>query len=274
MTTQDRQDDYTPQDAEMDRLMEAFADAESHRSDAQRGAFEAALREKLADRGKGVGAAKVVPAVKTLAKKRIPLYRKPLAIAAALAFAAAIYALATLGVDTDGPGTLAYSAGQVESTSSGGTFILTLAEGDGCVYTLDNNRITLYIRGGSTLEVRDDARVHLAQGELLADVVPNSGSFLVSTPDATVSVLGTVFGVLRESAPETRVYVDRGKVRLENSVGSIDVDKGMRAACRANEIPGILPRETGRLIPEWAWILQEKAEGFSPASAYPSVEHD
>lgn len=85
--------------------------------------------------------------------------------------------------------------------------------------TLDGSRIHMILAAGSHAELASAEEVRLADGQSWFHVEPKSGPFAVETPQGTVRVVGTIFGVSFEDG-KLAVEVQRGAVRVETNDGS------------------------------------------------------
>lgn len=81
------------------------------------------------------------------------------------------------------------------------------------VLTLELPHVTLDLLGPAELKLNELKQVQLHRGTLTARVHPGGEGFLVRTPDAEVTDLGTEFSVRYEPRAGTNVSVRRGRVR-------------------------------------------------------------
>ena len=138
-------------------------------------------------------------------------------------------------------------AAEGQALASGTGVETTGAEDRAAVLFPDGTRVRL---GGSTRlssisEGAPGRTLELALGELEADVTPQPAgrAFVVSTPQATVRVLGTRF-TLRVEAARTRLDVEEGRVRISrpSSPFSVVVAAGQFAVAEASRELAARPR--------------------------------
>ncbi len=144
----------------------------------------------------------------------------------------------------------------VDVRAAGGTFAQASPDGSvpagGTIRTDSRTRVRLALSDGSELtlnhgtELSLDAEVprrfRLASGEVLADIEhleagPNA-SF--TTPTGQVEVVGTKFD-LAATDELASVRVTRGKVRVSNAGGTVEVDQGEEGVLRASGAPVVSP---------------------------------
>lgn len=102
---------------------------------------------------------------------------------------------------------------------------------------------TVTLAPHSTLTVAalqaDTRRVALV-GTARFDVAPDAGRpFEVATPDASVTVLGTVFTVYARTAGTTRVQVEEGRVALAHGPHRVELTADEQGVVRANGAPAV-----------------------------------
>lgn len=113
---------------------------------------------------------------------------------------------------------------------------VTVADGEQRIVTLDDGS-TVRLAGAASLSypaemtAEDSRRVTLERGQAYFDVTPRSEtSFVVNTPTAKATVLGTQFGVTTES-DTTEVVLVQGKVQ----VGPTDESEGDAVVLKPGE---------------------------------------
>jgi hypothetical protein len=100
----------------------------------------------------------------------------------------------------------------------------------------DGARVTLRARTELRVASADPPALLLEQGEVYCEVEPGAGRrFAVVTPDATVAVTGTRFGVKRTD--HTEVAVTAGEVRVSNEKGEVSVPAGGGVSARRSVAP-------------------------------------
>lgn len=144
----------------------------------------------------------------------------------------------------------------VEMRPAGGTFAGvgpddTIPAG-GTIRTDARTRARLALSDGSEIvlnhgtELQIDAEVPrrfvLTAGELVADIehLEDGPNALFRLPTGQVEVVGTKFD-LTATADVASVRVTRGKVRVTNGVGTVEVDQGEEGVVRATGAPQVSP---------------------------------
>jgi tetratricopeptide (TPR) repeat protein len=133
------------------------------------------------------------------------------------------------------------------------------AGSDGAIALEDGS--TAIAAPGATVEVVGPRRVRVT-GQVLLDVVPGQGQFVVDTAAGHVAVLGTRFAIDAEAGKTTAAVV-RGEVRLESPDGEIaDLHAGEEAISE----PGkrILRAAAPRLSHLVSWAEQTRRHLESP----------
>jgi tetratricopeptide (TPR) repeat protein len=144
----------------------------------------------------------------------------------------------------------------VSVRAAGGSFAETQPDGvvpvGGTIRTDARTRVRLALSDGSELtlnhgtELSFDAEVprrfRLASGELLADVehMEDGPNASFTTPTGTVEVVGTKFD-LTATDELASVRVTRGKVRVTNGSGTVEVDQGEEGVLRTAGAPVVTP---------------------------------
>ncbi|MBN8615491.1 MAG: FecR domain-containing protein, partial [Deltaproteobacteria bacterium] len=144
----------------------------------------------------------------------------------------------------------------VDVRAAGGTFAevspdATVPAG-GTIRTDARTRVRLALSDGSELtlnhgtELSLDAEVprrfRLAAGELLADIehLDDGPNASFTTPTGQVEVVGTKFD-LTATDELASVRVTRGKVRVSNATGTVEVDQGQEGVLRTSGAPVVSP---------------------------------
>jgi ferric-dicitrate binding protein FerR (iron transport regulator) len=110
-------------------------------------------------------------------------------------------------------------------------------------------RWTAALQSGTTLTAGpDDGALRLDAGEAVWHVVPRTGGLTVTTPHATVRVLGTLFSVQVDAA-RTIVAVYHGQVRVDGTDVANTVDAGRAVAVGSDGTPVVLAAAPAP--PEW-----------------------
>ncbi len=180
----------------------------------------------------------------------------PLLVAAAVVAALGLVALQAWPTAIHAPAHLATPAARIgRAIAARDTELLrdgvwrTLVPGD----LLANDRIRVVVGGSAELtidgvafvlsdgaDLRLDGPAHslLAAGSLRAEVAPRPAGqgLVIATPQATASVLGTVFSLVVADS-RTRLEVTRGRVRLANAHGASEVAVGGFAEAEAGAAP-------------------------------------
>ncbi|MGB3800860.1 MAG: FecR family protein, partial [Lewinella sp.] len=145
------------------------------------------------------------PAIRTPTRKRSATFGPWLA-------AAAILLLLVAG------GLALFSGGEeLTTTTTGFAEQKSVALPDGSIVRLNANSSLSY---APDWDDREDREVIL-RGEAYFEVLPNPTTgqkFLVTTPDLTVAVLGTVFNI-NSREEETSVFLEEGKIALQLKAG-------------------------------------------------------
>ncbi|WP_171981926.1 FecR domain-containing protein [Brevundimonas sp. LM2] len=95
----------------------------------------------------------------------------------------------------------------------------------------------------------DERRIVIRRGQAWFDVAPETRPFLVKAGDATITDIGTVFGVRRDGG-SVNVVVREGEVRMA-CVGDLRaVLPNQSAVCGAGELSPIAPVDASR-VAEW-----------------------
>ncbi len=132
---------------------------------------------------------------------------------------------------------------RTESVAAGQQLTLNLADGT-----------TVALNSGSTIEyfvtTSGATRQVALEGEAFFEVAPSTKPFVVRTPEATVTVLGTKFGVRSRDAA-TRVYVQSGRVDVSDGTSSVELGE-MEVAERVAGAP-VRRGETGASQAQFAW---------------------
>jgi tetratricopeptide (TPR) repeat protein len=144
----------------------------------------------------------------------------------------------------------------VSVRAAGGSFAEAQPDGvvpaGGTIRTDARTRVRLALSDGSELtlnhgtELSFDAEVprrfRLASGELLADVehMENGPNASFTTPTGSVEVVGTKFD-LTATDELASVRVTRGKVRVTNGAGTVEVDQGEEGVLRTSGAPSVSP---------------------------------
>jgi tetratricopeptide (TPR) repeat protein len=144
----------------------------------------------------------------------------------------------------------------VSVRAAGGSFAEAQPDGvvpaGGTIRTDARTRVRLALSDGSELtlnhgtELSFDAEVprrfRLGSGELLADVehMENGPNASFTTPTGTVEVVGTKFD-LTATDELASVRVTRGKVRVSNGAGTVEVDQGEEGVLRTSGAPVVSP---------------------------------
>ena len=128
-----------------------------------------------------------------------------------------------MGMDANAPAFITADAGAVWKGLSG-NHQRSLAAGnqltlsDGYAELTFSAGAKVLVESPATFTIDSGTAVSLASGKLSATVI--GGGFVVKTPVAQVTDLGTEFGVNVQDASKTEVEVFKGKVRLEGLKGS------------------------------------------------------
>ncbi len=172
---------------------------------------------------------------------RRPLWAGAGALAAGLAAAAVVAAIG--GGGTPAP----VSAGHADDVQR-----VALADGS-----------EMILNRGARAVVLGDRRVRVDAGDVLFDVVPGKGRFVVAAPQGVVTALGTRF-VVSAAGDHTRAAVVRGRVRVDSGAGSAVLGAGDEALLR----PGAKPvrRRAPRLshLVGWARLARRQEEKPGP----------
>lgn len=107
---------------------------------------------------------------------------------------------------------------------------------------------TAALRAGTTITATSHNTVAVANGEAVWHVVPQRGGLVVTTPHATVRVLGTLFSVQVEG-DRTVVAVYDGRVRVQGADTANTVDGGRAVAVTGKGAPTLLALAPAP--PEW-----------------------
>ncbi len=173
---------------------------------------------------------------------RRPLWAGAGALAAGLA-AAAVVAIVG-GGDTAAP---------VASEQRDAVRTVALADGS-----------QMILNRGARAVVLGDRRVRVDAGDVLFDVAPGKGRFVVDAPQGSVTALGTRF-VVSAAGEQTRAAVVRGRVRVDSGAGSTVLGAGDEALLQ----PGAEPvrRRAPRLshMVGWARLARRQEEKPGPA---------
>ncbi len=138
------------------------------------------------------------------------------------------------------------------------------------VALLDDERVILLLNSSTTVEVEKRDHVALHKGEIWVTVEDNSGYFAVETPNCTVSVHGTSFGV-EIDGDQTNVLLASGKISLDSESGNTYLDPGTRAVVGADGGQPVLSTVSGELVPAWAWDAYGKMEAARSKRYFPSA---
>jgi ferric-dicitrate binding protein FerR (iron transport regulator) len=124
--------------------------------------------------------------------------------------------------------------------------------------TLDGSRIHMILAAGSQAELASAEEVRLSAGQSWFHVEPRSGPFAVETPQGTVRVVGTIFGVSCKDGSLT-VAVQRGAVRVETGEGTWLLNPGETWS----SVSGVQKSDaTAGQAPEWVrdLLLEESRQ--------------
>jgi tetratricopeptide (TPR) repeat protein len=118
---------------------------------------------------------------------------------------------------------------------------------------------TTYVaRGDAKLTVLGPRRVRV-EGEVLLDVAPGKGTFVVETAAGRIDVLGTRF-VVAAQAQQTFTAVVRGEVKLASDHGSVVVHAGEQAIAALGRAPVRGPAPRLSHLVSWARSARHREE--------------
>lgn len=130
-----------------------------------------------------------------------------------------------------------------------------------------NSERTGALADGTTYLVRGDAKVTVlgprrvrVEGEVLLDVAPGKGTFVVETATGHIEVLGTRFVVAAE-AQRTFTAVVRGEVKLATPHGAVVVHAGEQAIAEPGRAPVRGPAPRLSHLVSWAKSARHREEG-------------
>lgn len=247
-----------PKDEAMERLLTSVSEEWTRESaPADRSAFLARVRAGMTE----------VPSRPQPVAVR-PRHRVVLAMAAAAALAAALTAAFLARPRADG--TLLYAepgfavpervaAGAVADAAAGGGML-----------ELDARRVLLHLNTGSRMRVEAKDVVYLEKGELWTTVRSGSGFFQVRTPQGSVTVHGTEFGVAVGDG-HTAVSLLNGSVSFTGPGGGVTLQPGDRAALAAGTPRPVAEAGAPTAAPPaWALAMRSRAASAEAARYYPS----
>lgn len=267
-------------DPQMDRLLGAVGTAWCEEVSADESTFVSRFEGRLR-REKEVAAEARKPVKPAAAVVAVPRRRVwiPFAIAASVLIVIGIGAYALLaGRDV---GSIYYQRGQI--VASGATTLhkgdrLVCNTADAGIVALDKGRVVLFLANDTLVEVTASDRVRLNHGSLWAVIKPKSGFFEVATPNGSVDVHGTTFGVIVDESG-TRVSLLSGAVTATTPQGTSSLVPGQEAALPpAGSVGAVAITQTKVATPKWVVDLEaeaarERASKFFPSGAPRSEPH-
>lgn len=123
------------------------------------------------------------------------------------------------------------------------------------VRELPNKAGKLIFRENSSYKIISPKEIFLKEGEIFAEVEPNTGGFVVHTEDANTEVLGTKFGIriTKSKKPQSILYVIDGKVKFSSKEKSVVVTAGSTASV---EDKGIIDVKAENAYECIAWLKE------------------
>lgn len=251
-------------DPAADKLLRTAArqvmDSNATRSDAFLARFDAAFEKKLAEPAPARSAA--IVDVSTNGRRSRGVIALWVAAAAALLVVITLPAIAMIPL---GKVEFRSAAGSEDSLRRNST--IHAAKGNDTIFTLDDRRISVQLRGESTVTVASADTIRLNEGEIWTVVKSNSGYFAVETPNGKVVVHGTTFGVIVRNG-ETHVALEHGAVTFGRGDNTVAMTPGMVATLKNGELRPSVTVNDGELTPAWAKDLFDRAQA---SMFYPSV---
>ncbi len=257
-------------DPKTDHLLHEVAEAWCEATAGSEARFLEEFRARLArEREKPATAARVESmAVRPRSDGRSRL-AWPLGIAAAVVVAVGAIAL-YLSIRSE-LGQIEYQRGSLTVADSEdlrkGTRLVSDEKGAGIV-SLDDDRIRLFLHVDTALEVVEVDAVRLDRGAIWVVVEPGSGPFEVQTPEGSVTVQGTTFGVVVAEGT-TEVTLASGRVVAATARASVTLAAGRRAVLTHDA--DTIPTETIQAqVPDWVRALEAEAARSKAAKFFPS----
>ena len=165
---------------------------------------------------------------------------------------------------------LAFREGELKFPAKlrAGAHVESSAGGQG-MFAIDGRRVVLQVRELSSLRIESDTKVVLDRGEIWCDVVTNSGRFEIQTPQGSVTVTGTKFGV-EVSDSGTRVLLHEGRVIVRGARDGNAMTPGTQAFIAPNsDAPEFTPAPED-VRPAWSSDLLKRAAEDAVTRYYPS----
>jgi hypothetical protein len=182
-----------------------------------------------------------------------------------------------IGLSDRNAGGIVYMAGNVQIQSEGADSKtlrpgarIQVQEGGQAMLSLDGERIDLFLKEGTDLTVNSKEQVRLEKGDLWVRVDPNSGHFGIETPQGTIQVVGTTFGVsVNESG--TTVEIAEGKLEVSTRMGREFITPGKGALLTAQDQVPATHASSEDVSPAWAEEVFQKAAQSRARSFFPSA---
>lgn len=202
----------------------------------------------------------------------VPMWRRGggRLIAAGIAAAVLIAAGGITYNSTREVAALAFREGELKFPAKlrAGAHVESSAGGQG-MFAIDGRRVVLQVRELSSLRIESDTKVVLDRGEIWCDVVTNSGRFEIQTPQGSVTVTGTKFGV-EVSESGTRVLLHEGRVIVRGARDGNAMTPGTQAFIAPNsDAPEFTPAPED-VRPAWSSDLLKRAAEDAVTRYYPS----
>jgi ferric-dicitrate binding protein FerR (iron transport regulator) len=137
------------------------------------------------------------------------------------------------------------------------------------VLAIDGRRVAVHVRELSNLRIESDTKVVLDRGEIWCDVVTNSGRFEVLTPQGSVTVTGTKFGVAVDETG-TRVLLHEGRVIVRGARDGNAMTPGTQATISPNADAPVFSNAPESVQPAWSKALLQRAAEDAATRYYPS----